>query len=450
MSVRPQPGPTRDYRFPAFERRHLSNGIELVVAPVTKLPIATVYVLLDAGALTEPAGKGGVAHVTAQAITEGTARQDGEALTAGLEQLGTSIDASADWDATVLSLTVLADKLPTAFGYVADVLTTPTFPEKSVERIKADRLAEILQVEAEPRALADEMFESFVYTEESRFSTPIGGMKASVAALTREDVVRFHASRYRPEGTTIIIVGDVTVDGAESLVWDALHHWHGRADRVTPVDDRPARATRAVQIVHKGDAPQSELRIGHVGVPRTHPDYFKLTVMNAVLGGLFSSRINLNLREAHGYTYGAHSEFDWRKAAGPFLVSTAVASDVTAPAITETLHEIDRMLRDQISDSELSLATSYLDGVFPIRYETTAAIAAALATLVLYGLPEDWYDAYREKVRAVTTNDVLEAMQAHVRSESLQIVVVGDAGAIQGPIDALGFGPITVREGSNV
>jgi zinc protease len=179
-------------------------------------------------------------------------------------------------------------------------------------------------------------------------------------------------------------------------------------------------------------------------VARTHPDYFSITVMNAVMGGLFSSRINLNLREAHGYTYGASSSFDWRREAGPFVVGTAVASDVTVAAIQETLKEIDRMRAEPISESELSLATSYLEGVFPIRYETTAAIAAALASLVIYNLPADWYDIYRARMGAVTVNDVLEAARAHVHPESLQVVIVGDASAIREPLDALAFGPLDV------
>jgi zinc protease len=166
--------------------------------------------------------------------------------------------------------------------------------------------------------------------------------------------------------------------------------------------------------------------------------------MNAVMGGLFSSRINLNLREAHGYTYGASSSFDWRREAGPFVVGTAVASDVTVPAIQETLKEIDRMRAEPISDSELSLATSYLEGVFPIRYETTAAIAAALATLTIYDLPSDWYDSYRARMSAVTVSDVLAAARAYVHPESLQIVIVGDAGAIREPLEALAFGPVDV------
>jgi zinc protease len=201
-----------------------------------------------------------------------------------------------------------------------------------------------------------------------------------------------------------------------------------------------------VHIVSKSDAPQSELRIGHVGLPRRHPDYFPAMIMNAVLGGLFSSRINLNLREAHGYTYGASSYFDWRRQRGPWVVATAVASEVTHSAAQEVLKEIDRVRASPISPDELSLATSYLDGVFPIRFETTSAIAGALTTLVVYDLPDDWYDEYRERVRAVTTGDVLTAAERHLHPGALQMVVVGNGAAVRGHIEALDFGPLKVYD----
>jgi zinc protease len=201
-----------------------------------------------------------------------------------------------------------------------------------------------------------------------------------------------------------------------------------------------------VHIVAKGDAPQSELRIGHIGIPRKHPDFFPVNVMNAVLGGLFNSRINLNLREAHAYTYGAFSQFEWRRQSGPFVVSTAVKSDITDAAAREVLFEIDRIRSEAISHDELSLATSYLDGVFPIRFETTSAIAAALSVLVLHELPDDYYDRYRERVRAVTASDILHAAQRYLHPDAIQMLVVGDPDAVRAPIEKLGFGRVTMYD----
>jgi zinc protease len=444
VSARPQPGPARDYHFPKFDRRELANGLAVLVAPVHSLPVVTVLAIVDAGAVADPAGQEGAAELTARALNEGTPKYDGETLTDYMEQLGTSIGGAANWDSASLAMTVLHDNLDSAFAHFAEVLIAPTFPIAAIERLKGERIAELMQIESEPRELADEKFDEYIYGSASRFRLPLGGTAETVSRLTRNEVVAFHASRYQPCATTLIIVGDVDIDTVERMIAGTLEAWSGVAVPRIRANDKPVRTSRAVQIVRKGDAPQSELRIGHVGVSRTHPDYFSITVMNAVMGGLFSSRINLNLREAHGYTYGASSAFEWRREAGPFVVGTAVASDVTVPAIQETLKEIDRMRAEPISESELSLATSYLAGVFPIRYETTAAIAAALATLTIYGLPADWYDTYRARMGAVTVNDVLEAARKYVHPESLQIVVVGDADAIREPLEALAFGPVDV------
>ena len=204
---------------------------------------------------------------------------------------------------------------------------------------------------------------------------------------------------------------------------------------------RHARLVRRI-LVERADAPQSELRLGHVGLPRAHPDYFPVLLMNAVLGGLFSSRINLNLRERHAYTYGASSAFEWRRGAGPFLVATAVQSDVTVAAAREILGEIDAIRDRPISADELELAANYLAGVFPIRYETTNAVARALAAMIVFALPADHFDRYRDRVRAVSTNDVLRAAQSHLRPEALQLVVVGDPSAVRAPLESLAFGPL--------
>jgi len=186
-----------------------------------------------------------------------------------------------------------------------------------------------------------------------------------------------------------------------------------------------------------------------VGISRSHPDYFKVVIMNALLGGLFSSRINLNLRERHGYTYGASSYFDWRRTPGPFVISTAVQSEASAEAIRETLTEINGMRNKEVSPDELSLATNYLEGVFPIRYETTSAIASALANMVIFGLREDFYDTYRDNIHAVTPEDVLIAAQTHVHPEKLLGIVVGDPAVVSKPLESLGLGPISHRSPAN-
>jgi zinc protease len=360
--------------------------------------------------------------------------------------LGASVDANADWDSAAVTMTALTENLAPAFAVLGEVLRMPAFREREVERLKAERLAELLQLRTEPRGLADELFARFLYEPTSRYARPDGGDEDSVKAIGRTDVRSFFETRFVPSATTLLVVGDISVRAAEELVVATLGSWTGAAPRRITASDRPARDQRAVHIVAKPDAPQSELRIGQVGIPRKHPDYFPTAVMNAVLGGLFNSRINLNLREAHGYTYGAFSAFDWRRQSGPFAVSTAVKSEVTEAAAREILSEIERIRSTPIGEDELSLATSYLDGVFPIRYETTAAIAAALASLTVYELPDDYYDRYRERVRAVTREQVLDAARQHLTPEALQMVVVGDPLTVRQPLTALDFGPVRVYD----
>ncbi len=443
---RPAPGPRREYHFPRFERRRLENGVDLIVAPVMKLPLATVAVLVDAGAVCDPAGREGTAQLVAKLLLEGTERSEGAVLAERFERLGASIDASAGWDAASITMTALTEQMPAAFDLLGEVLRTPAFRQRDVERLKAERLAELLQLRAEPRGLADELYSRFLYTRSSRYARPEAGDEQSVEAINRQTLLSFYTQRYVPSAITVIVAGDMTVARAEELTRRAVGDWRAAAAERVTADDLPVRNDRAVHIVVKPDAPQSELRIGHVGIPRNHPDFFPVNVMNAVLGGLFNSRINLNLREVHGYTYGAFSAFDWRRQAGPFVVHTAVKSDITDAAAREILTEIDRIRAEPVSADELSLATSYLEGVFPIRFETTSAIAAALSVVALHGLPDDYYDRYRDRVRAITIDQILHAAQRYLHPDSLQMLVVGDPAAVLAPLEAMQFGKVTLYD----
>lgn len=446
---RPAPGPPRPYHFPAFERRTLPNGLRLVVAPIRRLPVVSVAAVVDAGAAADPAGREGLAVLTARALDEGTASYDALALADRVERLGASLAAGADWDSAVVSLTTLTPKLADAFAVMAEVLARPTFPEREIARLREERLADLLHVRSDPGALADAAFAEAVYGPASRFGRPEGGGEAAVRALTRDAVAAFHAARYTPAATTLVVAGDVTADDAERLVAQALGDWRGGAPAPAAADDRPAAEGRRTRLVVKPDAVQCELRLGHVGPPRATPDYLPLAVMNSILGGLFNSRVNLNLRERHAFTYGARTGFDWRRSAGPFAAESAVASDKAVAATRELLAEIERMRDEPVAAEELSLATSYLDGVFPIRYETTSAVASALTALTIYELPDDYFDTYRDRVRAVTAADVQRVARAHLRPDALQLVVAGPAG-VEGELAALGVGPVAVTPADEV
>ena len=446
MSVaRPTPGVPREYTFPRVERTTLSNGLRIAVARMPRLPLVTVLALVDAGSSYDPAGCEGTAALTALALGEGTARLSGGDLVEQFERLGTGFDSGIDWDDAVAQLTVTPERLGAALAMLGEVLTAPAFRSADLERLKSERLAELMQLQAEPRGLANEKFSKLLYASGSRYAMPSGGDRRSVSAITVSAVDAFHHAHYTPSTTTLVFAGDVTTEIAVYLAERALGSWSGSPVAPTIVHDGIAQSGRFGHIVQKADAPQSELRIGHRGVPRNHVDYFPIVVMNALLGGLFSSRINLNLRERNAFTYGASSGFDWRRGTGPFVVATAVKTEVTGPAIREILLEVDRMREETVLPEELTLATDYLTGVFPIRYETTRAVAAAIATATVYGLGDNYYTTYRERVRAVTAADVRRAAQQHLHPESILVVAVGDASAIRESLAGLDIGTIRVH-----
>jgi zinc protease len=332
---------------------------------------------------------------------------------------------------------------------LAEVVLTPAFPDREVRRLRDERLAELLEIRAEPRALADEMLEAFIYPAGSRYTMPEGGSTHTVEGLSRDQVVSFHASHFHSRATTIIIAGHVAAAAAfreAEAAFSSVPTSPASQESVS----RITAPARGVHVIHRPDAPQTELRLGHLGVPRLSEDYFSIVLMNAILGGLFNSRINLNLRERHAFTYGASSAFEWRRDAGPFVISTAVATDVTSRAIREILSETDQMRSGPPAADELSLAASYLDGVFPIRFETTEAIASALASLKTFRLPDHYYDSYRARIRDVSADDVARVARRYLHPDELQVVAVGDAERIGQELEHLNAGPVEYLDADRV
>ncbi len=443
---RPTPAAPRPYQFPYFQTRILANGLRLIVAPIHRHPVVTTLAVVEAGATRDLRDQEGLAILASHALSEGTRSMDALALAMRLETLGTTLDSGADWDSSIVQLTALSSRIDDAMAVLAEVLRYPAFPETELARLRAERVADLAQLRAEPRSLADVFFTRLLYEPDSRFARLAAGDEASIGRATREAVTAFHAEHFRPDATALMIVGDITVERAVELAIRSFGDWEGKAPPLTEPSTRARHPGPRVHLVHKPEAPQSEIRVGHIAIPRLHPDYFPVVVMNAILGGLFSSRLNLNLREVHAYTYGAHSAFDWRRAASPFEMSTAVETGVTADALREIMRELHRMREEPITEAELSLAVSYLVGVFPIRFESTAEVAGGLANVEIFRLPTDYFGSYRDRVRAVTVDDVLRVARTHLDPERLQVVVVGDAGVIREPIAALGLGPISVYD----
>jgi zinc protease len=447
----PIPGTPRAYHFPAFERRDLTSGATAIIAPLSKLPLVTVMAVFPtAGASSEPADSAGIAQLTAAMLLEGTESRDGAAVAEAFESLGSSLAIGADWDCATATFTVEPSRLFSAIELLREVLRRPAFRSADLARLKGEHQSERLQIIADPRALGDSAFAWSCYKDTgSRFRRPIDGTLRTIESLGRDDLASFWKTRGTAAGLSVVVAGDISVDDAMRASNLLLDSWESSLSPASvPRANAHLPSAPTVTLVEKPDSAQSELRIGHIGVPRAHPRYFELTVLNAVLGGLFSSRINLNLRERHGYTYGAFSAFDWRVDAGPWTVSTAVKSEVSGAAIGEILSEINRIRAEPITNDELELATKYLVGVFPLRFETTAAVAAALTSLSVFGLPSDYFDTYRTRIAAVTPTDVLEAAREHLHPASLHIVAVGEPAVLRGELE--GRGPVSVMSTDEV
>jgi zinc protease len=409
--------------------------LELIVAPVRRLPLVTMRFVLDVGARQEARKLAGVASLTAGALAEGTLRLDAGAL-AEHERLGDPRPLTRD---NARQCERFCERLASALSLLTEVVRTQP---SAVER-RSKTTAELLELKSEPRGLADERFASSLYKLSSRLSIQEGGSERSVRQLTVDACRSWHANQFVPGVTALVIAGDVDVDRVVRLASDRLSDWKQAEPPSPAVDDNPAREYPSQRLLDRAGAPQTELRLGHVGLRRSHPEYFDVVVMNAILGGVFNSRINLNLRERNAFTYGAFSAFEWRRDAAPFVVSTAVATPVTASAIREVVSELERMRSGLPTAEELSLSTSYLDGVFPIRFETTDAIAGALATLKTLRLPDDYYDTYRDRIRAVTIDGVARAAREHIHLERLQVLALGDREQVAPLLSDLTLGPVS-------
>jgi zinc protease len=440
----PAPGALRPFHFPHVERFTLSNGVPVAFAPVRDFPVVTLNVLLDAGGLRDGARLTGIAALTANLLESGTGSRTVAQIAQEVETLGVQLDTGAGWDTAHAGITALSSRLEPAAGVLAEIVQQPSFPQDEVDRLRAERVAEILQRRVDPRSLAAEAAARFIYAPDARFARPLGGTVETLERLNRSDAAAFHARHFQSGSARMVMVGDMDADAAGKLLESQFGGWAGGATEPLSVQVTARSDEPQVVIVDRPGAVQSEVRIGHLGVPRSAANYFSIVVMNAILGGMFSSRLNLNLRERHGYTYGASSGFAMRRHAGSFVVSTAVQTEVTAAAVTEIFNELRHIREAPVSEAELQDARNYFAGVFPLRLQTTDGIAGRLIELLVYDLPENYYDTYRQRILAVTAADAHQAAVHHLQPERAVVVVVGDAAALRSPLEDLGLGAVHV------
>lgn len=333
-------------------------------------------------------------------------------------------------------------KLDSSVALFADVVLHPAFPEQELERLRGERLTSLLQAHDQPRAIAAAAFNAALYGTSHPYGVTSIGDESSIRGIRIEDVRGFHARVYTPRNATVIVVGDIGIEQARGVLERHFATWSG-GDRPDFPDlaTAPQVASREVILVDKPGAAQSEIRIGRIGTDRLTPDYYPLLVMNTILGGSFSSRLNQNLREKNGYSYGAGSGFDLRLAAGPFRAAAAVQTDVTDKALVEFLKELDG-IGELVSDEELDRARNYLALLYPSNFESISSAAGQIAELVVYGLPDDLFNTYVDRVLAVTKEDVQRVARKYIDTRSISIIVVGDREKVGKGVSALGLGTI--------
>lgn len=442
----PAPGALRAFDFPPSTRSTLTCGVELEVVRLPRLPLVTAILVLRAGEDRLAAERAGLAVLAGDALEGGTGELEGHAFAEALESIGADLDVSTGWDATTVSLSCLADRLPRALELLASLVRNPAFPESEVDRTRSGQLARIHQRAMTPAGMAGLHTSRTLYAEGEPYARSALGDATTVGGVGPDAVAGFVEAYFRPAGAALVVAGDVDAGEVSDLAERVLSGWAGGDGIPTPPSGTAAADSRRAVVVDRPGAVQSEIRVGHVGAPRAIADLDSLTVGNAVLGGTFGSRLNLNLRERNGFTYGVRARWGFRRGPGPFTVGTAVDTDVTADAVREIVAEIEQIHAEGPTEEEVERARDYLAGVFPLRLESTAQVASRVADAHVHELAEDHWSGWRDRIRAVTADSAHAALRRHLRPGALQCIVVGEAGAIAPALRQLDLGPVEVHD----
>lgn len=444
-TVRPQLGPTPQVRLPQIQKAELPNGLRVWLVEAHKVPLVAFNMVLFAGSERDPLTQPGIATMTAAVMQEGTATRSSLQIAEEIDAIGASMMIGAQSDFATAALSCLTKHVDAALAVYADVLAHPDFPEKEFVRVKNDRLTSILQQKDRPTAIANRSFNAILYGGDHPYGNDAMGTDASIKALTRDDLVKYYTSYFRPNNAILIVVGDVTMGDLKPKLTKVFADWKSGELPGAGSFSTPSVAGRKVYLVDKPGAAQSEVRIGYPALARSTQDYFAAELVNLVLGGQFSSRLNSNIREKRGFSYGVRSAFQYSRMPGPFVASGAIQTAKTDSALQEFIREIDRMHVSGLTAEELEFAKNRTKGVFATGFETPAQIARALVNVVVYNLPENYYVNYLKNVDDVTLADTQRFAKKYLDTSKMAMVVVGDVKVIQPGIEAMKFGPVEVR-----
>jgi predicted Zn-dependent peptidase len=441
----PELGPDPLLRFPAIEKHPLANGLNVWTIEHRGVPVVVFVVLLPVGAAADPDDRPGLAAITGDMLDEGSGNRSGLEIHDALARAGAQMETEVGSDATVLTLSVLTRNMPRGLGLLAEMIREPRFEQKEFDRVRDLRLNRLLQLRDLAPAVADRAFTQLLYRNHPYGHLAIG-TEGSLRAMVLREIPAYYRRAFRPERMTLIAVGDASHDALHDAVARGLEDWTVTADEGAPLVDPaqlqpPNAPPERLAVVHRAGAAQSELRIGQVAAERRTEDYHALLVLNMVLGGQFISRVNMNLREEKGYTYGARTAFDFRRARGPFVLQVGVQTEVTADALREALAELGAIRAERpVTDAELATARAALTRGYPRNFETADQIARAAAQLALYELPDDYFSQFAPRIAAADRDAVTRVARAYLDPARMLTVIVGDRDRIAAPLAALNLG----------
>jgi predicted Zn-dependent peptidase len=444
----PRPTAEPTFKPPVVKRSKLKNGVALLLVENHGLPIVSMRLVVPgAGASSDPAGKFGVAAFTADLLDEGAGGLTAIAISEETDRLGASIGASVDSDAAYVGVSTLTKTLDPTIDLVTKIVTQPTFEAKEFDRVKGDRMTELELRRDKPREVARIMLDGLLYGRDSAYGHPKSGSRETFKDIAIADVQAFYKERWAPSGATLIVVGDFDSKTLKAKLDAGLGTWKptGAKTAVKPVA-KAQKIDKRLLLADRKDAAQSDVRIGLVGIDRKDKRYWAFEVLSSTLGGGFTSRLVQRLREQLGITYGAGSGMDYRVAAGPFVISTAIVTKETGTGLTEIVKILDDLSTNNVPAEELDKSKQNLIRALPAQFETNGATAAAIAELVLFGLPDNWYASYAANIRKITAKDVKAVVKTVTPSKNMVIAIVGDVSKIKADVDKLGLGDAVMHD----
>jgi zinc protease len=439
----PTPGPAKALQVPVPETAQLANGVTLILSTRRGLPVVAANLVVKSGSDTNPSDMPGLANFTVALLDQGTAARSAVQIANETAQLGATVNTNSSMDASTIAARSLKKNFAATLDLAADIALHPSFPAAEIERQRASRLAQLVQQRENAAVLAARVVNVALYGDRHPYGFTELGTEASVRGLTRDAMVSFWKQNFVPNNAALVVAGDITMAELRPIAEKVFGAWQ-RGTPAAPMLATPAATQARILIVDRPGAPQTQLRVGAIGAPRSVPEFQAMQVMNTALGGLFSSRINMNLREEHGYTYGAGSGFDYRRGAGPFAIASGVRTDVTAPAVTEILKEVRSMAAAPMKAEELDRAKDARTQSLPAGFQTSQAAAASFAQVYIYDLGLDYYSHVAERVQAVTADQALAAAKKYLIPERMVIVAVGDRAKIEPELKALNIAPVEV------